>query len=302
MNIDWIKTLVMTIIMLIAVLILDFVPALLLFIAPFMLIPAYLYIKNRPGFYVMSAFVIIVSLFVAHIFTVEVVVAMLLASYITGTLLQLKASKEMMLFILTTALSMYTLLTIILFQLTDMMPTTVKWFSDLKQSYKVLMENEVGKDSLSADNLQLFYTSIDQLQLQVPGMIVFAIFLLVLLSLLIAMPLLRNFKIATPDFRPLYLWHIPKSVFYLYLIAVITKLFLTADQVVPLGIVTNLQYVLEWIIFIQGLSVVSFFLKVKKTNTAVQILIYIFAFIMAPVTQLIGMIDMIINLKARIKL
>ncbi len=128
------------------------------------------------------------------------------------------------------------------------------------------------------------------------------IFLLSLISLLIAMPILRKFKVAAPNFRPLYFWRVPKSVLYLYVIAVLIKLLLTPEDVILLGIVTNLQYVLEWIIFIQGISLISFFIKVKRTPTIINVLMFIFAFIMAPITQLLGMLDLIINVKARIKL
>ncbi|TDM10407.1 DUF2232 domain-containing protein [Macrococcus lamae] len=300
---DLIKTIVISAIMLLVGLLMDLLPGLILILAPFLLLPAvYLFCKDKRGFYLMSGIVITISLIAFDLFALQVIIGTLLAGYLIGRLLEARASKEYMLFALTTFLSLYSLASIIFMQLMDLMPTTKEWFSNIKDSYMTMVEAELGKDNISRENIQLFNTALDQLQLQVPGVIVLLAFLLSLISLLIVMPLLRNLKIAVPEFRPLYFWRVPKTALYIYVIAVLIKLFLSPEDVVLLGIVTNLQYVLEWIIFIQGISLISFFIKVKRTPVIINILMFIFAFIMAPVTQLLGMLDLIINVKARIKL
>ncbi|UTH13812.1 DUF2232 domain-containing protein [Macrococcus equipercicus] len=278
-------------------------PALILITAPFLLIPGvYLYYKDKRGFYVMSGIVLIISLVMLKLFALQVIIGVMLSSYLIGQLLETRSSKETMLFALTALLSFYTLLSIISMQLLNLLPTTKQWFAAVKDSYMTMVETELSKDNISWENIALFNSALDQMQLQVPGLIVLLIFLLSLVSLLIALPLLRSFKIATPNFRPLYFWRVPKIALYIYVIAVVIKLFLTPEDVVLLGIVTNLQYVLEWIIFIQGISLISFYVKVKRTPLIINLLMFIFAFIMAPITQLLGMLDLIINLKARIKL
>ncbi|WP_170234552.1 DUF2232 domain-containing protein [Macrococcus equipercicus] len=289
--------------MLLIALLMNALPALILITAPFLLIPGvYLYYKDKLGFYVMSGIVLIISLVMLKLFALQVIIGVLLSSYLIGQLLETRASKETMLFALTALLSFYTLLSIISMQLLNLLPTTKQWFAAVKDSYMTMVETELSKDNISWENIALFNSALDQMQLQVPGLIVLLIFLLSLVSLLIALPLLRSFKIATPNFRPLYFWRVPKIALYIYVIAVVIKLFLTPEDVVLLGIVTNLQYVLEWIIFIQGISLISFYVKVKRTPLIINLLMFIFAFIMAPITQLLGMLDLIINLKARIKL
>lgn len=303
MKLDLIKTSIISAVMLVVTLLIHAVPALILITAPFLLIPGvYLCYKDKHGFYVMSGIVLIISLIFLNLFALQVMIGVLLSSYLIGLLLQSRASKEYMLFALTVLLSFYALISIIFMQLMELLPTTKEWFTDVKDSYMALVEAELGKENISQENINLFFTALDQMQLQVPGLIVLLIFLLSLISLLIAMPILRKFKVAAPNFRPLYFWRVPKSVLYLYVIAVLIKLLLTPEDVILLGIVTNLQYVLEWIIFIQGISLISFFIKVKRTPTIINVLMFIFAFIMAPITQLLGMLDLIINVKARIKL
>ncbi|WP_302054857.1 DUF2232 domain-containing protein [Macrococcus equipercicus] len=289
--------------MLLIALLMNALPALILITAPFLLIPGvYLYYKDKRGFYVMSGIVLIISLVMLKLFALQVIIGVMLSSYLIGQLLETRSSKETMLFALTALLSFYTLLSIISMQLLNLLPTTKQWFAAVKDSYMTMVETELSKDNISWENIALFNSALDQMQLQVPGLIVLLIFLLSLVSLLIALPLLRSFKIATPNFRPLYFWRVPKIALYIYVIAVVIKLFLTPEDVVLLGIVTNLQYVLEWIIFIQGISLISFYVKVKRTPLIINLLMFIFAFIMAPITQLLGMLDLIINLKARIKL
>ena len=73
------------------------------------------------------------------------------------------------------------------------------------------------------------------------------------------------------------------------------------DSVVTYGIVTNLRYVLEWIIFIQGLSLASYFVKMKKSPIFFKVIMFVLAFMMMPVTQIFGMLDMMLNIKSRIK-
>lgn len=54
--------------------------------------------------------------------------------------------------------------------------------------------------------------SLEILQASIPGYIVLWVFLLVLVNLVVTFPILRKFKVATPVFRPLFMWQINRSV------------------------------------------------------------------------------------------
>ncbi|GGB09511.1 membrane protein [Macrococcus hajekii] len=302
MKIDFLKTSIITLILLAIAFLINVGPGLIILIAPFSLIPGtYLYMKSRPSFYVMAAIVTLISMIFMTIVAFQMILAILIMSYILGYLLTSRVSRELMLFTMTALLSMYVLLSIIFLQLTDMMPTTKKWFGELKEVYETLAKSEIENGNITRENVTLFNSALDAMQLQVPGLIIFNLFLLILLTLVITLPLLRKLKVATPNFRPLYLWQMPKIALYLYFAASITGWFLSPEDVVLLGIVVNLKYVLEWIMFIQGLSLLSFFLKVKRMPSFVKVLLFVLAFLMAPVTQFFGILDLIFRIKTRIK-
>ena len=70
------------------------------------------------------------------------------------------------------------------------------------------------------------------------------------------------------------------------------------------SIVLNFQVVLSLCMYIQGLSVIHFFGKARSMPLAVTILLMVIGTLisaMAPIVVLIGMADMMLNLKARIK-
>ena len=301
MKIDIRKTIVTSIIMLVATAIMHFVPGLFLFIVPFLLIPAVtLYYHSTESYYAMS-FVILIAVIFTSIFTMQIMLSIIFGGYIVGQLLKEKASKERVLYILTVFYTIFSLIAIIILQMAGIVPKMADIFAPATDAYYNLLMAEVEKGTVTKEYANLFLTSMDALVLQIPGLLILFLFILSLIQVSITFPFIRKFKVSTPNFRPLYMWRIPKVVLYLYFLTLFTTLFLTDTDVVLLGIVTNFKYVLEWIIFIQGLSLFSFFIKVRRTHPVLTILIYIFAFIFSPVTQIFGMIDMILNLKSNIK-
>ncbi|MCU7557936.1 YybS family protein [Macrococcus capreoli] len=300
LKIDLSKTVIVTIIMMMITFLINIVPSLVIFIAPFLLLPtAYLYCKSRNGYYVMSVIVILVTLFLS-IFTMQVMMGAIFAGYITGQLLIERASKERILYILTVFYSIYTLLSIIFLQITGFLPKVESWFKPTLKLYNEYLSTGIQDGTISQSQLEMFNLSMDAMLKQVPGIMIFMLFLLVLLQITITLPLLRNFKIATPNFRPLYSWQLPRTLLILYVVAVVIQLSIGDTDYVLLGVVINLRYVLEWLLFIQGLSLFHFFMRVRKTHPVLNVFIFFIAFIYAPITQLFGIIDLMVNLKKRI--
>ncbi|WP_414042033.1 DUF2232 domain-containing protein [Macrococcus sp. EM39E] len=300
LKIDLSKTVIITTIMLVLTLIINFLPALVIFIAPFLLVPTvYLYCKSRNGFYIMSLIVILVTVLMS-IFTMQIIMGAIFAGYIIGQLLIERASKERMLYILTIFYSIYTLVSIIFLQVTDFLPKVQSWFKPTIDVYNDYLSKGIKEGTIQNYQLEMFNTSMNEVIKQVPGIVVLFLFLLVLLQLVITMPLLRQFKIATPNFRPLFTWQMPKSILIVYLIVLLAHFGVSETDYVPLGIVINLRYVLEWLLFIQGLSLYSYFTRMRKTHPILTVFIFFIAFIYAPITQLFGIIDLMVNLKKRV--
>ncbi|WP_457826721.1 DUF2232 domain-containing protein, partial [Staphylococcus aureus] len=68
-------------------------------------------------------------------------------------------------------------------------------------------------ENLDAQSSKVLEASVEQMAIQMPAFIVVGLTLFFMLSLLIIFPILRQFKVATPVYRPLYLWQLSKSIF-----------------------------------------------------------------------------------------
>ena len=70
------------------------------------------------------------------------------------------------------------------------------------------------------------------------------------------------------------------------------------------SIVLNMQVILSFIMFIQGLSFIAYFAKAKRMPVGVGILLMVIGFLLTPVIPIIGLlgvVDITFNLKRFIK-
>lgn len=86
------------------------------------------------------------------------------------------------------------------------------------------MHQAAELENLDQQAQEILNNSIQQLAIQLPGMIVVAIAIYVFITLLIIFPILRKFKVATPVFRPLFFWQMKRSVFIMYALALLTTI------------------------------------------------------------------------------
>ena len=223
---------------------------------------------------------------------------MIFMSVFIGQLLIERTSKERILYLVTAFMSVLTIAGVLIMQINGKLPLTSNVFNEY---YDVIVSYFEMSGNFSTEIQESLQASIDILQASIPGYIILWVFLLVLVNLLVTFPILRKYKIATPVFRPLFMWQIKSSVAFIFVITVLVSLFVTKDNVVMYGIVTNLQFVLEWVIFIQALSLFHLFIKVKKLPIIVAVIIFVLAFIFKPIAYLFGLMDIWFNLKQRIK-
>lgn len=279
--------------------IMNYVPYLAILILPFMTIPGtVLWYRSKPSFFVTVVVAVCITVLFNNIYLLTTMVLVIFMSAFISQLLVEHTSKERILYILTVLMSILTIGSVLILQITGILPLT----SDIFTRYHDVLVSyfEMG-GNFSTDVEEALQASITVLQTSISGYMVLWVFLFVLLNIVITFPILRKFKIATPIFKPLYTWQINRSVAFVYVLVVLTSLFITIDDVVPYGIVTNLQYVLEWVIFIQALSLFHLFIKVKKLPVILAIIIFVLAFMFKPITYLFGLIDIWFNLKQRIK-
>lgn len=298
-KVDIKATIIATLVLVLSVVVMSLVPYLAIIILPFITIPGtILWYRSKPSFFVTVVVTLCATVLFNNVFLLTVMTLMIFMSVFIGQLLVERTSKERILYLVTTFMSILTIGSVLILQITGNLPLTSKFFS---QYHDVLISYFEMGGNLTTEIEETLQTSLEILQASIPGYIVLWVFLLVFVNLLMTFPILRKFKVATPVFRPLFMWQINRSVAFVFVITVLISLFVTKENVVMYGIVTNLQFVLEWVIFIQALSLFHLFVKVKKLPVVVGVLIFVLAFVFKPFTYLFGLMDIWFNLKQRIK-
>lgn len=298
-KVDIKATIIAILVLVLSVVVMSFVPYLAIIILPFITIPGtILWYRSKPSFFVTVVVTLCATVLFNNVFLLTVMTLMIFMSVFIGQLLVERTSKERILYLVTTFMSILTIGSVLILQITGNLPLTSKFFS---QYHDILISYFEMGGNLTTEIEETLQTSLEILQASIPGYIVLWVFLLVFVNLLVTFPILRKFKVATPVFRPLFMWQINRSVAFVFVITVLISLFVTKENVVMYGIVTNLQFVLEWVIFIQALSLFHLFVKVKKLPIVVGVLIFVLAFVFKPFAYLFGLMDIWFNLKQRIK-
>ncbi|MGE7765330.1 YybS family protein [Peribacillus sp. NPDC096540] len=140
------------------------------------------------------------------------------------------------------------------------------------------------------------YETIDLLNTLMPSLFVITSVIMVLLIFFAAHPILKRFsdkKLKWPHFRDLRL---PKSLLWYYLITMLLALFVNTDKdsFVYMAI-TNLFFILQFFILIQGYSLVFYIGHVKSWTKVIPILIVVISFlhpIFSTIIRFLGIIDL----------
>ncbi|KQU23550.1 hypothetical protein ASG65_19380 [Bacillus sp. Leaf13] len=152
-------------------------------------------------------------------------------------------------------------------------------------------------DQASTEQIEKrMHESIDLLNTLMPSLFVVTSVIMVLLIFFAAHPILKRFSDKTlkwPHFRDLRL---PKSLLWYYLITMLLALFVNTDKnsFVYMAI-TNLFFILQFFILIQGYSLVFYISHVKSWTKAIPILIVVASLlhpIFITIIRFLGIIDL----------
>ncbi|MGE7762045.1 YybS family protein [Peribacillus sp. NPDC097895] len=142
------------------------------------------------------------------------------------------------------------------------------------------------------------YESIDMLNTLMPSLFVLMSVIMVLLIFLAAHPIVKRFSEKTlkwPHFRDLRL---PKSLLWYYLITMLLALFVNTDKnsFVYMAI-TNLFFILQFFILLQGYSLIFYIAHVKSWAKAIPVSILVVSLllplpIITTVIRFLGIIDL----------
>ncbi|SUM30963.1 Predicted membrane protein [Staphylococcus gallinarum] len=127
----------------------------------------------------------------------SILVLIIFLSFIVGQLLKERTSKERILYVTTTFMSIVSLIAIMLLQTFDKLPKASAIINPVKQQ----MHQLITESAVSGDSKMILEEGFRQFAVQLPSYIVIAVFLLILINLIITFPILRKFKVATPIFK-----------------------------------------------------------------------------------------------------
>lgn len=295
------KATILSIISLIIVaLVLHILPPLGFVLCLFATIPGIvLWHKSKESFGLAAVITVILTTLLGSIFVLSTMVLILIVSFLVGQLLKERTSKERILYVTTTFISIISLVAFMILQALNKIPTVDTLIKPLRtQMLQAIEESGVqnGYENTIGEGLRQF-------AVQLPSYVIITIFLLILINLIITFPILRKFKVATPVFKPLFAWQMNKVLLILYVITLLCVMFASKAGTFQ-SIVLNFEIVLSLCMYLQGLSLIHFFGKAKGMPTALTVVLMVIGTILTPFTHivvLIGFIDLAFNLKGIIK-
>lgn len=295
------KATILSIISLILVaLVLHILPPLGFVLCLFATIPGIvLWHKSKESFGLAAVITVILTTLLGNIFVLSTMVLILIVSFLVGQLLKERTSKERILYVTTTFISIISLVAFMILQALNKIPTVDTLIKPLRtQMLQAVEESGVqnGYENTIGEGLRQF-------AVQLPSYVIITIFLLILINLIITFPILRKFKVATPVFKPLFAWQMNKVLLILYVITLLCVMFASKAGTFQ-SIVLNFEIVLSLCMYLQGLSLIHFFGKAKGMPTALTVVLMVIGTILTPFTHivvLIGFIDLAFNLKGIIK-
>jgi uncharacterized protein YybS (DUF2232 family) len=152
--------------------------------------------------------------------------------------------------------------------------------------------------------IEQFETMIDMMEVLMPSMFVMASFLIVFLLQLVSFPFLKRFGIKVPSWPPFRELNLPKSILWYYLITMIAALIMQPEKVTYwFWVISNLTFILQMLMVLQGISLVFYITHIKKYPKAVPIIVIVLIFLLPFVlyiVRILGIIDLGFDLRKRL--
>ena len=181
----------------------------------------------------------------------------------------------------------------------DFVEETIKAFEESIALSQNMMEG-LGQE-MNSQMVEQFEASIGIFETLLPSMFVIASLSIVFLLQLVCVPILRRFKITVqnwPAFREL---SFPKSVLWYYLFFLIASMLVSSDSgSYWVWAVTNVVFVLQLLMILQGFAFIAYFYDQKslpKALFAVTLIAALFLPIILYIVRILGIIDLGFDLR-----
>jgi uncharacterized protein YybS (DUF2232 family) len=138
-----------------------------------------------------------------------------------------------------------------------------------------------------------------------PSMFVLASFMIVFLVQLVSVPILKRFGIDVSRWRPFRELSLPKSVLWYYLFSLVSSMLISPESGgYWVWAVTNLLFILQFLILLQGFSLIAYYYHTKGYSKAIFVITVLLAIlvpILLYIVRILGIIDLGFDLRKRLK-
>ncbi|GAA3721591.1 hypothetical protein GCM10022378_09570 [Salinicoccus jeotgali] len=203
-------------------------------------------------------------------------------------------SQELTLFYLTAALMISTIGGLNLLQGLGYIQPLSETYLNIRNWYieQVEMYGSIASSTLDSGLIQ---STMDQLFINLPAHITVLSFLIALYTVLMQRVLFASTDVKLWKYRSFKEWIFPRFVLHLFLILFIVSFFTTEGA--AQSTIGNIMVVMEWALFLHGLSFLYFFFMEKKLNKALSIALLVPFALLRPITLLIGIFEMIFRFR-----
>jgi uncharacterized protein YybS (DUF2232 family) len=270
---------------------------------PFILFAAQNNFKSSVVFFVASLFL---SLILGTMLAIPMTMMFGMTGLAMGYLINIKKGRWAVYF----ASSMVFLINIIGMYIISVVFFKINFIKDsmemFQESYRTSVEmmEKLGQ-APNKEVIQQFETGFAMIETLMPSIFVMAAFLLVFIIMSVSMPILKRFGVQLSGWTPLRELTLPKSLLWYYLISMVASMFLHPEQGSYVYIaVSNLVYILQFFMIVQGISYVFYYCHVKGFAKAIPIVVVVFS-ILLPfllyIVRIFGIIDLGFDLRKRLE-
>ena len=170
-----------------------------------------------------------------------------------------------------------------------------------KESYHQMGKMMEGFNALPENYYKQVADALFMFETTMPSLLIISLFIFTYVFINILLPVLKKIGLEVPKFPAYRNMKFPKSVLWYYLIVQIVTLFVELEHgTFTFMVFANAALILRVLLFLQGISLIQYYIHEQKGPKWVVILVTIFAFPLQGITVLIGILDLGFNIRAYI--
>lgn len=174
--------------------------------------------------------------------------------------------------------------------------------TEMKNSFEqtsALMESFGTLPEDYTENANQFLLAMETLM---PTWLVLGVFMGTWIMFLLLLPVLKRLGTEVPVFPPFRDMKLPKSVLWYYLIVIVVPLFSEFQPgTMPYMILMNATVMLQFLLFLQGISFYHFYIKQEGWPKWVTVIVTILAIPLQSFTSIVGIVDLGFDIRGWVK-